>query len=717
MVIIKCIFVLCMAFFGHYPAVQPIDININQIVKDSLIYKLSYFEDKSSNLDAYQAIRESYKSLNNNHSNFGLTNSAYWIKIEAINRGLNQNQFLLKLANGNIKKTEFYKINNDVKLLGSFTSTSKYDSRLFNSQYPIFKVDIQQNSICTFLLRVNSDDVMDLSITLDTIPHVLNAINFDQFIFGIYSGIIIIMFIYNLFVFLVVKDKVYIYYVMYILFVGVLQGCLKGYASKFLWPNNAWLIQFAPNLFISLSGIFSIFFVFSFLHIKKFSCFLYKILIVQILIYFVGAIIDIGGNLILSQKVLQLNASIVAITILLCGITVYRKQYHPALFFNISWSFFLSGVLIYILKDRGVLNSNSFTNNAILIGSSLEVALLSFALADKINIYKKEKEEFQAKELVALTENSRLINEQNITLERNVKERTQELTVANHDLSITLTDLKDAQIQLVEAEKMASLGQLTAGIAHEINNPINFVTANVSPLKRDVDVLVDALSNIELVGLSDISMEQKRQQIEDFKEDIDLDYLKLEINQLLDGIHDGASRTAEIVKGLKIFSRLDEDVLKKANINEGLDSTLIIANNLIGNKIELVKNLGNIPHIECYPGKLNQVFLNIISNAAFAIQEKFGDKVGGILKITTLHDNQFLYIKIEDNGTGMSEATKLKIFEPFFTTKDVGVGTGLGMSIVYNTIKKHGGDIELNSTEGLGTEFILRLNLVFEEVL
>ncbi|RYY07087.1 MAG: HAMP domain-containing histidine kinase, partial [Sphingobacteriaceae bacterium] len=184
---------------------------------------------------------------------------------------------------------------------------------------------------------------------------------------------------------------------------------------------------------------------------------------------------------------------------------------------------------------------------------------------------------------------------------------------------------------------------------------------------------------------------------------------------LINGIHEGATRTADIVKGLKIFSRLDEDDLKKADINEGLNSTLIIANNLIGDKIQVIKNFGNIPAIECFPGKLNQVFLNIISNAVFAIQEKFNNQPGGILKITTSNDDQYLTVKLEDNGTGMSEATKMKIFEPFFTTKNVGVGTGLGMSIVYNTIKKHNAQIYLNSTEGVGTEFIIKLNLVFTE--
>jgi two-component system, NtrC family, sensor kinase len=161
------------------------------------------------------------------------------------------------------------------------------------------------------------------------------------------------------------------------------------------------------------------------------------------------------------------------------------------------------------------------------------------------------------------------------------------------------------------------------------------------------------------------------------------------------GIGEGASRTAEIVKGLRIFSRLDEDDLKKADINEGLESTLIITNNLLNNIVKVEKNYSSLPLVECYPGKLNQVFLTIISNG-----------------IATSHDADNVYVNIGDNGIGMDEHTKKRLFEPFFTTKDVGEGTGLGLSIAYNTINKHNGRIEVISEIGKGTEFIIKLPLI-----
>jgi signal transduction histidine kinase len=187
----------------------------------------------------------------------------------------------------------------------------------------------------------------------------------------------------------------------------------------------------------------------------------------------------------------------------------------------------------------------------------------------------------------------------------------------------------------------------------------------------------------------------------------------VEIRHLINGIHEGASRTAEIVKGLKIFSRLDEDDLKKTDLNEGLESTLIIANNLLNGYVNVITEYGDLPLVECYAGKLNQVFLNIISNAVYAINKRFGDNQGGEIKISTISDGENVVITIADNGIGMTEEARKKIFEPFYTTKEVGEGTGLGMSIAYNTIKKHNGQILLNSVLGEGTRFILEIPIVY----
>ena len=685
--------------------------------KPQVITEVSAVEDKNREWDINQAIKQTFTPLPNLTPNYGLTTSAYWFKIKITNNSDNDdftgdNDFLFKIQNGTITNaTFFYPENNGYYPLSSGDSVT-YAGKPFHSQFPIFRLNLKPDSSATYLLRVVTNNVMDLPMSIDNEVQILEEVSKDQLFFGIYFGIILVMFFYNIFIYFTVRDKNYLYYGFYILAVGLLQACLKGYASKFLWPNNTALTLHMPNVFIALSGIFSIFFVFNFLNVRKFTPKLYYMLWALNVVYIIGIGISVSGHFIDAQKMLQGTAGLVALTIMTTGIMIYRQGYRPALFFTLSWSFFLTGVIIYILKDAGVFPYNNFTSNSILIGSSLEVALLSFALADKINTYRKEKEESQATALRISLENEQIIREQNVVLEKKVSERTLELKVANDDLSKTLQDLKDAETQLVESEKMASLGQLTAGIAHEINNPINFVTSNVKPLNRDVRTLIEMVETMEKLALDDTKVAQKQQHIEEYKNEIDYDYLKVEIDQLLNGIGEGASRTAEIVKGLRIFSRLDEDDLKRADINEGLESTLIITNNLLDNIIKIEKNYANLPLIECYPGKLNQVFLNMISNAIYAIKKKFDGKDGGLLTITTLRDDEHVSIIIADNGTGMDENTKKRLFEPFFTTKDVGEGTGLGLSIAYNTILKHNGVVQIDSQVGVGTAFTIKLPLI-----
>ena len=277
-----------------------------------------------------------------------------------------------------------------------------------------------------------------------------------------------------------------------------------------------------------------------------------------------------------------------------------------------------------------------------------------------------------------------------------------QLNETNEELLSTLENLKQTQTQLVQSEKMASLGQLTAGVAHEINNPINFVSAGISSLSanyHDLNALLQKYNQLKAGG----DNEKILQELEELKNELELEYLLEEIPQLLSSIREGAQRTTEIVKSLRNFTRLDEDQLKQTNVHEGLDSTLIILRNQLGNRIELIREYTSLPTVTCYPGQLNQVFMNLLTNALQAIEGE------GKVWIRTALEGKEIKISICDNGKGMSEAVKNRIFEPFYTTKEVGEGTGLGLSISYGIIEKHKGKIEVESTEGEGTSFHIYL--------
>jgi signal transduction histidine kinase len=271
---------------------------------------------------------------------------------------------------------------------------------------------------------------------------------------------------------------------------------------------------------------------------------------------------------------------------------------------------------------------------------------------------------------------------------------------------------------------MASLGQLTAGIAHEINNPINFVKGNVGPLKRDFDEIKALFAEIQALRTNPDPAKAVEALLRQ-AEASDAEYLFEEMDMLLKGIEEGAVRTKEIVDGLKIFSRSDTDSFKLADIHDGLDATLRLLNNKTKDRIRVERDYAQIPLVECMPGKLNQVFMNIAVNAIQAMEaqaalasDDAGRKEIGTLYIKTeLLENCMeagggcVRISIRDTGPGIPEEIRSRIFDPFFTTKDVGEGTGLGLAISFGIIEKHQGRIEAESEPGEGTVFTISLPL------
>lgn len=314
-------------------------------------------------------------------------------------------------------------------------------------------------------------------------------------------------------------------------------------------------------------------------------------------------------------------------------------------------------------------------------------------------------EELQSKnhELLAQQEELRQTSEElyaiNESLEARVKKRTEEIEKA-------YKSLKETQTQLVQSEKMASLGQMTAGIAHEINNPINFVQGGVGSLKIIIQELIEILEKYELFNQQDTLEDflAKLQEVEDLKEQLNLPELKEDIFHLIEDITNGASRTTEIIRSLRNFSRLDEGKLQPCNIHESIDATLTILKGQIGKRIQISKQYDPfLSEINCYPGQIGQLLMNILTNAIQAIEGK------GEITIDTHNFENTIEISILDSGPGIPEEVRQKIFDPFFTTKEIGKGTGLGLSISYGIIEKHQGSIDVKSIEGEGTEFIITI--------
>ncbi len=279
-----------------------------------------------------------------------------------------------------------------------------------------------------------------------------------------------------------------------------------------------------------------------------------------------------------------------------------------------------------------------------------------------------------------------------------------------------LQALQQTQAQLIQTEKMSSLGQLVAGVAHEINNPINFIYGNLPHASTYIQDL------LALVKLYDAKFGDRDPEIQQFRDDIDLDFLAHDLPPMLDSIQIGADRIREIVLSLRNFSRLDEAAMKRVDIHEGIDSTLLILQNRLKSSaghpgIEVVKQYGKLPVVECYPGQLNQVFMNILSNAIDALehynQQRSPQEIHtnpAVITIYTKSTETSVAICIGDNGPGIPAEIQTRLFDPFFTTKPIGKGTGLGLSISYQiVVDKHHGTLQCSSKPCKGTEFWIEI--------
>jgi two-component system NtrC family sensor kinase len=311
-----------------------------------------------------------------------------------------------------------------------------------------------------------------------------------------------------------------------------------------------------------------------------------------------------------------------------------------------------------------------------------------------------------------------------VTLEKQVRERTQELQAAlrenerinralqreKDEQQVLIKRLEDAHNQLLQSEKLASIGQLAAGVAHEINNPIGFVSSNLGTLKKYVDDLLrlfdDSCHAIEPLLAKD---DATRKVIEDLRRNADMDFLREDICTLVSESIDGASRVRRIVNDLRDFSRSGDGRLEWVDLHAGLESTLNVVWNEIKYKATVEKDYGDIPLTLCHPQALNQVFMNLLVNAAQAIE------VQGTIRIRTWYEDETIFVSIADSGQGIPAENLSRLFEPFFTTKEVGKGTGLGLSVSYDIVKKHDGEIRVGSTPGQGSIFTVVIPVVREE--
>lgn len=696
----------CIALWPFLPALlaaQPLIEAGDRHEMRSIGHLVEILEDPKGLLTLENAIAtDGYERSQQDVPNFHVSRSTFWVRFGLRNTGTQEGLFL-HIPQPDIGSMDIHAIARDgTSILEQRMGQSIPLTQWGNKDIDMWtRIPVPAGGEATIYLRVSSDKLLRLPIHVGTGVALAEVRSWRDGFGGAYVGVILVMLLYNLFIFLSTRDRSYLHYVLYISLVGVTQADFLGINKHYLWPESPWLGHGAAFVLTIVTAVAANRFMHRFLNTevhapgtRRFAWFFYALFIV-------GLSMKAMGLDIVSYNLLQGATGGIALYQLIVGIIALRNGSRSARFFLIAWTIFLLGVMLFVLKDLDVLPYTSLTKSTMVVGSAVEVVLLSFGLADRINELRREKERSQAAALEASRENERIIREQNVILESKVLERTRALRESNEHL-------KRTQAQLVNAEKMASIGQLTAGIAHEINNPINFITSNIGPLRRNIQEILEVMKGYRSLEEGDAA--DRLRELKELEHRMDIATSIEELDDIIGSIAEGSSRTAEIVRGLRNFSRLDEDDLKESDLNEGIRSTLSVLAPQYRDRVTFRLELGDIPKVECFPGKVNQVFMNILTNAAQATIAKPGDHERLVTARTTC-DGDTVTISISDNGTGMDEAVKARVFEPFFTTKPVGEGTGLGMAIVYSIVEEHHGAMEIDSTPELGSEFKVTLPL------
>lgn len=632
---------------------------------------------------------------------FGVTDAFQWIKFSIDNKSTDK--LWLELAQPNITRAQFfYKDSLDQWQLHEAGYEVPLQETFMAEHHQLFPLDDEGGTYYVRFKTVTSP----VPVKIWSERALLKKATIQKIGIGIFTGILIFVILNSLMMGMSLGQNMYYFYAvnvaLYFLDSAIVLDC---YVLYFVDGID---LMYWYNLIPTVHMAYSVFYAVVFLDIKRYLPKYYKPTIAISLLLLGFAIAQHFLPLLL---VIKINMGLAlfnqAINIFL-GFKAKSKGNKIGSYFGFAYIIYFSLIVLQIVYIEFGTPPYLLDLSHSTIATLLEVLILAYALSKYIEWEREAAEaaklEARQQLLEKTLENEKMVKERNDFLEQKVMERTAVVESQKKELEDYIFQLKKTQHKLIESEKMASLGQLTAGVAHEINNPINFISNGVQTLRenfRDIKASLSAYLGLDPTKatekhLRQLAEQDRHNQVADALEDSEM---------LFPSIENGVERTVNIVRSLRNFSRLDENEFKKSNLHEGLDSTLQILQNQIKKKAVVVRDYGEIPPVTCAAGKLNQVFLNLINNALQAIEEQ------GKITISSRHDveKDQVVIRISDTGKGMTAEVKNKIFDPFFTTKPVGEGTGLGLSISYGIIKDHHGHIEVESEPGKGSTFLVYL--------
>jgi signal transduction histidine kinase len=689
---------------------------------------------------------------------FGFSRSARWLRLSVHNAGSERVQRMIEIAWTPIAQVSFFAPDAQGVFVETRTGSEQvFSTRAFPNRNFVFPIEVPAHTRQDVYLRLQGKANLLVPATLWEPSAFHQHVRNDYLTQAWYLGVATAMLAFNLLLFVTLGDRVYLLYVTFVACLAMGVAGINGMTKEFLWPNATGWTDLSIHVSFTFAGMLWLLFTRRMLNTAQFAPRLDALMKWYLLVY---------ALLLVALLMDYQSATLPAVVTYVCGVSilfsaaiygVYRRQ-PGATWFLTAFTTLLLATYVMALWHFGVLPTHPLTTNALVIGSSIEMLVLAFALADRYRLILIERAKAQSQALAAQHQLVETLKGSERVLEERVAQRTDELLISNRSLEATLLDLRTTQTQLIQSEKLASLGQLVANVAHEINTPIGAIKSSGETIDAALDQVLSELPVLLVIltssdralfmqliacGRSGEPMRSAREEralTRDLTQDLQAHdvpkaqakaslmvrlnaqrqwqaLLPLLVHEQADLVLAAAHRVASIVESasniqlavervskivfaLRSFSRQDDSEQHVAlDAREGIETVLVMYQHQLRQGVEVVREFGDVPKVMGQPDTLNQVWTNLIQNALQAMNRR------GRLTLGMRRQEACVVVSVSDTGSGIPQDILDKIFMPFFTTKPVGEGSGLGLDIVKKIIERHKGRIEVRSTVGVGTQF------------
>lgn len=624
--------------------------------------------------------------------NFGITTKPSWI----YGRISTKHDLHVILDNPLLSKINYYVISKG-KIIREMQTGSYFPVSSRAQDFPGFLFTLPPQGEFLVVFKVTSDYPLVVPIELIPEDELHTYLVKHQRISTLVLGLLFALTLFYIMVSIALNEKTYYYYSIYAFAITLNIARANGQLAHWILPFYPSIAKYSTIIDILPAIAVGLFFL-HFIRVKRYHPLVYRIVMIMIWTQVISILIVLIGYNHLALNLTYLVASLFMPLALVTTFLIYRNHYYvPAIYYFIASIFLFTGSVILILQNNGIVIHNSVSAlDLFQICVAIEMLILAMGVSKRIESLKNENLNIQK-------ENIRIINQQKDKLKKLVNEQTEEINDQNDELKETIEKLRITQSQLIESEKSAILGLLTAGLSHEINNPLNYIKGGSESIKKNLKEMMaleyelnKILGEIESLKDESIDTDQLVKLLAKYrqkKKDGNYQELAEETRSLLNNVNTGADKISEIIYFLKTISGNDEEDYSSTDLEKKIDATLSLLKYKFKDFIEVTREFGGVPKIWCNPRKIGQVLMSLILNAIEAISGK------GHITIKTWHEDKKVKFSIEDSGHGIPEEELTKIFDPFYSTKDP-AGSGLGLSIVRAIIQDHNGNIEVESEPG-----------------